>query len=195
MINEKKARSYCKEDISKIKNYEQAVNDTTQVWDCHHMTETWWNCSKKDLIENECYYHRKACELIFLTHAEHARLHRKGNKHSEETRRKIGEARKGKTISEETRRKLIEALKGRTFSEDTHRKMSEAHKGKTISEETRIKISETLKGKPAPNKGKTTSVFGAAYKEHYGITKGDNVKLYNKEYKYYKHQGHFSWEN
>lgn len=144
MINEKCAREYCKEDISKIKNYEQAVNDTTQVWDCHHMTETWWNCTAKELMDNECYYHRKACELIFLTHAEHTRLHRKGNKHSEETRRKIGEARKGK---------------------------------------------------PATNKGKTTSVFGAAYKEHYGITRGDNVKLYNKEYKYYKHQGHFSWEN
>lgn len=178
MINEKRAREYCKEDISKIKNYEQAVNDKTQVWDCHHMTETWWNCTAKELMDNECYYHRKACELIFLTHAEHTRLHRKGNKHSEETRRK-----------------LIEAMKGRTFSEDTHRKMSEAHKGKTISEETRRKIGEARKGKPAPNKGKTTSVFGAAYKEHYGITKCDNVKLYNKEYKYYKHQGHFSWEN
>ena len=144
MINEKCAREYCKEGISKIKNYEQAVNDTTQVWDCHHMTETWWNCTAKELMDNECYYHRKACELIFLTHAEHTRLHRKGNKHSEETRRKIGEARKGK---------------------------------------------------PAPNKGKTTSVFGEAYKEHYGITRSDNVKLYIKEYKYYKHQGHFSWEN
>lgn len=161
MINEKRAREYCKEDISKIKNYEQAVNDTTQVWDCHHMTETWWNCSKKDLIENECYYNRKACELIFLTHAEHVRLH----------------------------------MKGRTFSEETRRKMSETRKGRTFSEETRRKLSKANKGKPSPNKGKTTSVFGAAYKEHYGITKGDNVKLYNKECKYYNRHGHFSWEN
>ena len=68
-------------------------------------------------------------------------------------------------------------------------------KGKHRTEETRIKISETLKGKPSPNKGKTTSVFGAAYKEHYEITKCDNVKLYNKEYKYYNRHGHFSWEN
>lgn len=29
MINEKSARKYCSEDISKIENYEQAVNDKT----------------------------------------------------------------------------------------------------------------------------------------------------------------------
>lgn len=41
MINEKLAKIYCKEDISKIKNYDKAIADTTQVWDLHHMTETW----------------------------------------------------------------------------------------------------------------------------------------------------------
>lgn len=40
MINEKLAKIYCKEDISKIKNYDLAIADTTQIWDCHHMTET-----------------------------------------------------------------------------------------------------------------------------------------------------------
>lgn len=126
MINEKQARKFCKEDISKIKNYEKAIADTTQTWDCHHMTETWWNCSAKDLIENECYYNRKACELIFLTHAEHIRMHKKGNQnmkgkhHSEETRRKISDANKckpgfwkGKHLSEETKRKMTEAQKRR----------------------------------------------------------------------------------
>ena len=101
MINERQARKFCKEDISKIKNYDKAIADTTQVWHCHHMTETWWGCSKKDLIENECYYHRKACELIFLTPAEHKRLHMKGKT----------SPRKGVTLSEETRRKLSEAKK------------------------------------------------------------------------------------
>lgn len=47
MINENKARKYCKEDIKKIKNYDLAIADTTQVWHCHHMTETWWNCTAK----------------------------------------------------------------------------------------------------------------------------------------------------
>ena len=135
MINEKKVKRFCKEDLSKIKNYDLAIADTTQTWDCHHMTETWWNCSKKDLIENECYYNRKACELIFLTHAEHMRLHWKGKKLSDETRIKMSEAKKGKPSPR----------KGVTLSDDTRKKMSESLKGKHRSDETRKKISEALK--------------------------------------------------
>ena len=140
MINEKKARKYCKEDISKIENYEKAIADTTQVWDLHHRTEIWWNCSKQDLIDNECYYNRKACELIFLTHSEHIRLHRKGKSLSEDTRRKMSEAKKGRTFTEEHRRNMSEAQKGKVtwnkgkkgiYSEETIKKMSKANKGKT----------------------------------------------------------------
>ena len=154
MINVKEVQKYCKEDISKIKNYEAAMNDTTQVWHCHHMTETWWNCSAKDLIENECYYNRKACELIFLTPAEHCRLHNKVRIFSEETRKKMSEAKKGKKLSEETRKKMSEAKKGehnpfygKTHNDKSRKKMTEAKKGHTVSEETRKKISEAKKGK------------------------------------------------
>ena len=146
MINEKQAKIFCKEDISKIENYEAAMNDTTQTWHCHHRTEIWWNCSAKDLIENECYYHRKACELIFLTPSEHHKLHNKGKHHSEETRRKISESTKGrstwikgKTISEEYRKKISESMKGK-------------NKGKIHTVDTIKKISESMKGK---NKGKS----------------------------------------
>lgn len=139
MINEKKAKRYCKEDISKIKNYEKAIADTTQVWDCHHMTETWWNCSAKDLIENECYYHRKACELIFLTPAEHIRLHKKGITVTDETRKKMSESHKGRTLSEETRKKMSEAKKGENAP----------FFGKHLSEETRKKLSEAAKKREA----------------------------------------------
>lgn len=34
MIDESQARKYCKEDISKIKNYDLAIADTTQTWHC-----------------------------------------------------------------------------------------------------------------------------------------------------------------
>ena len=135
MINEKRARKYCKEDLSKIKNYDKAIADTTQVWDCHHMTETWWSCSKKELIENECYYHRKACELIFLAHAEHMRLHWKGKPRTEESRKRMSEAKKGKPSNR----------KGVTLSEETRHKMSESLKGKKRSEESRRKIAEAVK--------------------------------------------------
>ena len=177
MINEYYAKLYCKEDVSKIKNYDNAVNDNSQTWECHHMTETWWNCSQKELIENECYYGRKACELIFLTPEEHKRLHTIGKKLSEETCIKLSESKKGK----------ISPNKGRTFSKEWCRKLSEAHKCKNLSEETRKKIGES-------RKSKTTSIFGKAFQEHYGITRYDDVKLYNKEYNFYKRHGHFLWE-
>ena len=77
MIKEIGAWAFCKDDISKIENYEEAINDNTQTWDCHHRTEIWWNCTSQELIDNDCYYHRPAKELIFITHAEHARLHNK----------------------------------------------------------------------------------------------------------------------
>ena len=162
MINVKQAKKFCKEDISKIKNYDKAIADKTQTWHCHHMTETWWNCSAKDLIENECYYNRKACELIFLTPAEHRRLHMQNI--SDETRKKMSEARKGRTsprkgvtLSDETRRKMSESQKGHTVNEDTRKKMSEAHKGHTVNEETRKKMSESRKGENHPMYGKKHS--------------------------------------
>ena len=159
MINEKVARRYCKEDISKIKNYDKAIADTTKTWQCHHMTETWWNCTAQELIENECYYNRKACELIFLTPAEHRSLHNKGKHHSDETKRKMSESLKGeknpfygKHHTEETKKKLSEAKKGknpwnkgRTASIEARDKMSKSHKGKKLSEEHRKKIADAAK--------------------------------------------------
>ena len=136
MINEYYAKKFCKEDISKIENYDKAIADTTQVWHCHHRTEIWWHCSKKDLIENECYYNRKACELIFLTKSEHSRLHNKGRTFTEEHRKNLSESHKGKHLSEDTRKKLSEANKGK----------STWNKGKSMTEETKKKLSEALKG-------------------------------------------------
>ena len=165
MINEKQAKLFCKEDISKIKNYDKAIADKTQTWHCHHMTETWWHCTRKELIENECYYHRKACELIFLTPEEHIRLHMQNI--SDETRKKMSEAKKGHTVNEDTRKKMSEAKKGKKrkpFTEEHRKKMSESLKGRTsprkgvtLSAETRRKLSESLKGRTSPMKGVTLS--------------------------------------
>lgn len=133
MINEKYAKKFCCDDISKIENYEKAMADTTQTWICHHKTEIWWNCSRKDLIENECYYNRKACELIFLTRSEHMSLH--GDNRREETRKKLSEANKGRTHCAATRRKMSESHKGKT----------PLNKGKPMSDEQKRKLSEARK--------------------------------------------------
>ena len=39
MINEKKAKRYCYEDISLIENYHQAIADKEKMWDVHHRRE------------------------------------------------------------------------------------------------------------------------------------------------------------
>ena len=90
MIDKKRAIKYCKDDISLIENYDKAIADDTQTWQCHHRRETIY--SVKELIDIGEYYNRPACELIFLTSLEHNRLHHLGKHHSAETRKKMSEA-------------------------------------------------------------------------------------------------------
>lgn len=173
MINEISANKFCCEDISKIENYEQAINDTTQTWECHHRDEVkilpsgmTVIRSRQDLKDAGRYFGCPANELIFLTKAEHRRLH--GTNLSDETKKKMSESLKGeknpmygkpgymhgKTHGDETKQKLSEALKGRTspmkgkqHSIETKKKISNANKGKTRthSAESREKIAEAMK--------------------------------------------------
>ena len=91
---------------------------------------------------------------------------KKGRTVSEETRRKIGEGQKDKIVSEETKRKMSEASKGntawlgKTHSEETRKKLSELNKGHTVSEETRKKLSEANKDPSEETKRK----IGKAHK-------------------------------
>ena len=85
-MNIKAVKKYCCEDISLIENYEKAINDTTQTWDCHHRLEIELDKSVQELIDLGLYYDRPAKELIFLTHSEHAVLHMltgQGKRHSQ----------------------------------------------------------------------------------------------------------------
>lgn len=142
MIDERQAHRYCKEDISKIENYDKAMADTTQTWDIHHRTEIWWNCSAKELIKNECYYHRKACELIFLTKGDHTRLHHKGKPKSSEHRQKLSAALKVNHVPANGKNN---PMYGRHHSEASKAKMTDSHKGKSFTDEHRLKISEAMK--------------------------------------------------
>ena len=123
MINEQKAKQYCKEDISRIPNYEQAIANTTQVWDLHHRLELTVNGefahTVQELKDMDMYYNRPAGELIFLTRAEHIRLHRNAEWKKPEYRAKQSETRKqvwadpeyrAKRSNPENRAKMTEAL-------------------------------------------------------------------------------------
>lgn len=80
MINEARLRKYCCDNISLIENYNEAVNDTTQRWQCHHKLEITLHKTRQELIEMGLYYNRPASELIFLTHSEHSALHMSGSR-------------------------------------------------------------------------------------------------------------------
>ena len=119
MINEYYAKAYCCEDISLIENYKLAVNDNTQTWDCHHRGEV-LQCGRfsiDDLKKFGLYYNRPAAELIFLTPAEHNRLHFKGVPRpdlkciprSEATKKAISDGLKGHSVSEATKKAIAEA--------------------------------------------------------------------------------------
>ena len=134
-----------------IENYDKAIADTTQVWQCHHRLETHnsdgerrlVDISSAELIALDMYFDRSPEELIFLTSAEHVSLHNNG---------KLAWT-KGKHHTEEVRRKISEAHKGKHLSEEHKRKISEAHKGKhvSVSEETKKKMKQSMKGQ---HKGK-----------------------------------------
>lgn len=117
-----------------IENYDKAIADTTQVWQCHHKAEICY--TKEELIEKGDYYNVPPCNLIFLTPSEHISLHAKI------TPNKRCEGKHWKN-SEEHKRKQ----KDKKMSEESKKKISEAHKGKPFSEEHKRKLSENLKGK------------------------------------------------
>ena len=190
----KNIKKICKDDITKIENYELAIADNTQVWDCHHRLELTldgeYAHSKEELMRLGMYYHRPFFELIFLTPAEHKALHNS----TEEYKRKMSEVMKGRIITEEHKRKIGESHKGKKrkpFSKEWRRKISESTKGKKrkpLSEEHKRKLSES-------KKGKSRSEFGRKFVEHFGTTKSQNKKLYDKEnYWYQTHNKKCSWE-
>lgn len=145
MICLQTVKRICK-DYTHIENYDKAITDTTQTWDCHHRLETYNSDGERrpiditfsELIALGMYYNRPADELIFLMHKDHAKLHSKHNykwttlgyKHTDEAKAKISEANKGRKRSEECKRKISEVMKGKELSEEHKRKISEARKGK-----------------------------------------------------------------
>ena len=112
MIKIENVKTYCCEDPSLIENYDKAIADTKQTWDCHHRGEV-LPCGRfsiDDLKKFGLYYKRPASELIFLTPTAHRRLHFKGIPRSEEHKKAISDAKKGVPLSEDHKKSISEAL-------------------------------------------------------------------------------------
>ena len=135
-------KRYCK-DIEKVENFSKALADSFNSWCIHHRLETSTsdgkrrevNISAAELKALDMYWDRPAEELIFLTKAEHEILHKKGKPGPSKGKPAWNKGKKG-IYSEETIKKMSEAKKGRQLrlgckhSEETKKKLSEAKKGK-----------------------------------------------------------------
>lgn len=126
---------YCK-NPELIENYDKAIADISQIWDCHHRLEEKY--SREELIEMGKYYNVKPEDLIFLTKSEHRKL--------DSFCKRLSKRQKG--------RKSWNKGKTDIYSEETKKKMSESKKGKHLSEEHKRKISESQKGRKSWNKDK-----------------------------------------
>lgn len=109
-----------------IENYQEAVNDSTELWVIHHRREVQdgfciWK--REELVKIGQYNHLEPNELIFMKKSEHVALHNKAidpktKKPCCYRKRDItGEKNPmfGKHLSEETKKKMSNALKGRNF--------------------------------------------------------------------------------
>ena len=153
-----RAYKYCREDLSLVENYAEAMADKTQVWHVHHRDEIRVlpsgmvvRRSIQDLIDAGRYYQCPANELIFVTPAMHNTIHflgcvgnRKGSSQSTETRLKLRAANLGKRYAPE-----VNAKKGRshTVSPETREKIRQKAMGRKVSPELRARISAKLKGR------------------------------------------------
>ncbi len=129
----KNAKKFCCEDISLIENYQNALADDKEIWECHHRLEIHGNIvlSVNDLKNQDLYYNRPAYELIFLSKKDHKQLH--ANNRTTETKLKAANSNRHKrgkyNISTETHEKMAKLCKERV-----------PHLGYTHSEESRQKM-------------------------------------------------------
>lgn len=173
MISES-TKQYCSEDISLIENYDEAIADKTQIWDCHHRLELQGQFHNSASLLQRCglYFNVPASQLIFLRHADHIGMHARNR--SETSLNKMSEAKKGNSnkkgvkLSQTACEKLREIgrqlhwytngkistraetcpagfTKGLHFSESTLDKIHKQRAGRKLSPELKRKISERTK--------------------------------------------------
>ena len=104
------AKAFCCENISLIENYELAVADQTQKWDCHHRNGIQF--SRDELKAMGLYWKRPANELIFMTASEHRKMHKAGKNNPMYGKTGENAPNYGRHWSDETKNKLSEAQRG-----------------------------------------------------------------------------------
>lgn len=120
MITNSKVKLFCRDDISLIENYNEAVADTENVWVCHHRLELTLDGefanSKQDLIRHGMYYNRPYFELIWLPDAEHRHMHFIKKALSNVTRKKLSECQTGVNNSMHGKTPWNKGMKGAEYT-------------------------------------------------------------------------------
>lgn len=137
MISTRECYKKYSDRFTEIENYEKALKDPKEIWVVHHRLETHFSdgttrpvkaqLTKDELIALDVYYNRPPEELIFLTRAEHAKLHYTNKPRTEDVKQKISRANKGKPSWNKGKSAWN---KGLPASTETREKLSEIHKGK-----------------------------------------------------------------
>lgn len=125
---------YCK-NFHLCSGYEKALKSRRNYF-LHHIQGE--KISREELIENDSYYDCAPENLRWVTKSEHQKIHMTGKNNPNF----------GRIFSDETRRKMSEARKGRFKGENNP---NFGKKGKKRSDETKQKISEANKGMPKPS--------------------------------------------
>lgn len=184
---------YCKEDLSLIENYELALNDMIQTWDCHHRKEIDLGLSTYNLKEQGLYFNVPAKDLIFLTHNEHIKLHRLNA--LETTNKKISQSLKQyHKNNPDARKGELNPMYGKSIkdymTEEAYNKWLELHKGENNpkygiprSEETKEKCRNTWKKKY--ENGYISPIIGHIFSEERNkkisvAQTGENNSMYGK---------------
>lgn len=82
---------------------------------------------------------------VFIAHSEETRSKMRQRRHSEETKKKIGQSSKGRPCKDWVKKHLSKKYKGRSLTPETKEKLSKSLTGIKRSEETKRKMSESAK--------------------------------------------------
>lgn len=159
-------QQYCKDDISKIENYELAKADNFKGWHIHHRLELTLDGefahTPEDLKRMGMYYNRPYFELIFLTKSEHQRIHAQNRSNSSLNKMKS---------SLSLRTGELNNFYGKHHSDDTKQKISKANRGRKRTNEFKELQSSLKKGKPLStvnrlNKAKAQAEIGVKWQQY-----------------------------
>ena len=142
------AYAYCRDDVSKIENYEQAMNDKEHVWHCHHRLELTLDGefahSRAELQRLGMYFKRPYSSIPDKTRAKLADSAKRtwtGRHHSAEAKAKMSKTHMGHVGYNAKKRAFTDGIKnvfahecpagfrpGWTLNPETRARMAQAHR-------------------------------------------------------------------